>query len=550
MSNIDELANDVIRDFRQREGCRGVWEEYWDQIAELVAPNMRGNFRQGDYITPGERRTDRQMDSRPTIALGRFKAILDSLLTPRNQTWHRLVPTNPDLLKSHRVQLYFDELTRKLFRFRYAPTANFSSQNQQVYEGLGAFGSSSMYVDKLQGANGFRYRAVNVGETYWRQNHQGIVDDIIRVFKLPASALVQNEEWRDELPEKVFKDAAHSPNTEYEILHRVRPRMDHDPEALDERAMPFESVYVLKTAGPKVLSTGGYNSFPYAPTRYDQAPTEVYGRSPAMQSFSAIKSLNVLKRVVLTQGHRAINPVLLVHDDGLMDNVNLRPGSAIGGGISADGRRLVDVLPAGDYAQGLDMMREEEEEINSAFLVELFQILVETPRMTATEVLERTREKGILLAPTVGRQESEYLGPLIQREIDLLAQMGELPEFPPELKEAEGEYDIAYDNPLSRTARAEEAVGFNRMLDVLLPLVGQTGDPSVFDNFNTDEITRQMAHIQAVPPGWMRSPEEVAAMRQQRAEAQRLAQAEQQTPQMLSAIASAKKAGVTEEDLA
>ena len=43
------------------------------------------------------------------------------------------------------------------------------------------------------------------------------------------------------------------------------------------------------------------------------------------------------------------------------------------------------------------------------------------PQMTATEVIERTNEKGILLAPTIGRQQSEYLGPMIERELDRIA---------------------------------------------------------------------------------------------------------------------------------
>ena len=53
--------------------------------------------------------------------------------------------------------------------------------------------------------------------------------------------------------------------------------------------------------------------------------------------------------------------------------------------------------------------------VNDALYIRLFQILVQNPQMTATEVVERTNEKGILLAPTVGRQQSEYLGPLIDR---------------------------------------------------------------------------------------------------------------------------------------
>ena len=78
--------------------------------------------------------------------------------------------------------------------------------------------------------------------------------------------------------------------------------------------------------------------------------------------------------------------------------------------------------------------------------------------MTATEVIERTTEKGILLAPTVGRQQSEYLGPLIERELDLLAQMRLLDPMPPQLRErAPRIYETVYTSPLSRAARAQEA---------------------------------------------------------------------------------------------
>jgi hypothetical protein len=53
--------------------------------------------------------------------------------------------------------------------------------------------------------------------------------------------------------------------------------------------------------------------------------------------------------------------------------------------------------------------------------VTLFQILTETPQMTATEVIERTNEKGILLAPTSAGSSPNISGPMIDRELDLLA---------------------------------------------------------------------------------------------------------------------------------
>ena len=545
----DELGQEVIRDFAARSGSRGVWESYWDEIAELVDPNMRDMFRQGDVRTKGERLTDKQLDSTPTIALTRFAAILDSLLTPRNQTWHRLRASNDELMKNHEVRLYFENLTRELFRQRYAPTANFSINNQLVYRGLGSFGTSSMFIDRLAAGAGLRYKAIHVGQMYPKENHQGTIDDIIRRETFPASALMKIDAWRDKLPKAVTEAAANPLRAaqEFDVYHRVRPRPDVDYEALDETAMPYESVYVLKE-GAVVLETGGYRSFPYAPTRYDQSPNEVYGRSPAMQALPAIKTLMVQKRVMLTEGHRAISPVLLIHDDGSVNPISVRPGSFIPGSVNADGRQLVHTLPTGNHNLNKELMDDEKSAISAAFLVELFQILTDTPRMTATEVLERTREKGMLLAPTIGRQQSEYLGPMITREIEVLTMIGAAPDMPRALIEAKGEFTIMYDSPLSRVARAEEAAGFNRVMEMLIPVLN-AGKTEVLDNYEWDTITRELSDNQAVPASWMASIDQVQAIRAQRQQQQEALLRAQVAPEMLKATAAAKKAGVTAKDI-
>jgi len=104
--------------------------------------------------------------------------------------------------------------------------------------------------------------------------------------------------------------------------------------------------------------------------------------------------------------------------------------------------------------------------------VTLFQILTESPQMTATEVLERAREKGMLLAPTMGRQQSESLGPSIEREIDILDQQGLLPEMPDILKEVGSDYKVEYDSPLSRAQKAEETAGVFRSLELASAYAG------------------------------------------------------------------------------
>jgi len=172
----------------------------------------------------------------------------------------------------------------------------------------------------------------------------------------------------------------------------------------------------------------------------------------------------------------------------------------------------------------------ERSVINDAFLVSLFQILVETPAMTATEVLERAREKGALLSPTMGRQQSESIGPMTEREIDLLNQQGLLPPLPPALVEADGEYEIEYDSPLTRSQRAEEAAGWLRTLEAAIAHANTTQDLSVLDHFNTDVIYPQLAEINAVPPSWMNSEKTVAALRQNRQQQQDVQQAIEAAP--------------------
>ena len=239
-----------------------------------------------------------------------------------------------------------------------------------------------------------------------------------------------------------------------------------------------------------------------------------------MMVLPALKTLNAQKATFLKQGHRAADPVLLTADDGIID-MSLRPGALNKGGVTADGKPLVHVLPTGNIQTNEKMMDREIALINDGFLVSLFQILLDKGgSMTATEVVERTNEKGILLAPTVGRQQSEYLGPMIDRELALMAQMRLLPPMPPILREAQGDYHVAYTSPLSRAQRAQEVAGYARTIETVLTLVNATQDPSLLDPFDFDTSIPDIAEIQAVPESWMANPDKIAAKRQARAQQQ------------------------------
>lgn len=535
----DDIATNVINMAEAAVLVRTNWDTQYEQIARRVMPSYANSFTaNGMSQTEGQPKTEEMVDATAALALPKFAAAMESMLTPRNQTWHRLAPTDKTLKRNRAVMQWFDDANDLLFKYRYAPYANYASQQHENYMALGAFGTASLYVDALapRYGGGVRYRSVPLGQTYFLENHQGIIDTVIRKFPLKARQAVQ---WFGEKCPQEIHDANGKPaamNQDFWFIHLVRPRDEsegYDPERKDAMGRAYSSDYVSIT-GKKLVRQGGYHTFPYPISRYVVAPGETYGRSPAMIALPSIRVLNEEKRTVLKQGHRVVDPVLLAHDDGVLDGFSMKPGDVNYGGVTADGKALVHVLPTGNLTLAKEMMEMERNAINDAFLVTLFQILVETPQMTATEVLERAREKGALLSPTMGRQQSENLGPTIERELDVLAIQGLLPPMPLMLKQARGEYKTEYDSPLSRAQRAEGAQGFIQMVNTVRDIIAVTQDPSPMDNFNMDTAIPALADIAAVPTSWMNDQNTITSIRQARAQQAQQKQMVDAAPAMAS----------------
>ena len=519
---MDSRVADIIREHEQMVSDRGVWEEHWREIAERVLP--RQDWFQASNKTPGEKRTEKVFDATAGLALERFAAAMESMLTPRTMRWHKLKVRNPAISDNKAIQAYLDEVTNILFQVRYNPKANFASQVHENYMSLGAFGTGAIFIDDVIGT-GIRYRSIHLSEVYFCENYAGIIDKVHRKFEMTARQAAQR--WGVErLPEKVRAALEKQPETKFEFIHCVKPNDDMMPGRRDYRGMPYVSYYI-STDGKSIISEGGFRTMPYAVSRYVTAPKEIYGRSPAMTVLPEIKMINEMSKTVIRAAHKIVDPPLLLQEDGVLQAFNARPGALNFGGVNERGEQMVQPLQTGARVDiGMDMMEQRRKVINDAFLITLFQILVESPNMTATEAMLRAQEKGALLAPTMGRQQSEMLGPMIERELDILATAGVLPPMPDELAEMGGDVEIEYVSPLNRAQRAEEGVAILRTLESVTPLAQI--DPSVMMIFNPEMIARELSEINGVPAKVLRSREEIEAMKMeqaQMAEAQQLLQA-------------------------
>ena len=532
---MDDKTQPHVQRLATLRSDRTQWDNQWEEAAARVMPAHRDTFtsRQSSLVTNGEKKTELQFDATTSMAAMRFGSVMESLTTPQASLWHMLKPLDEVLRRNRQVRLFFDELSKTLFSYRYRPVANFVGNSQQVYLSLGVYGNGTLYVDQPEQTKGLRYRNVHLAETYFAENHAGVIDTLYRAYHMTARQIAQ--QWGESAPKEI-RDKASNPqqaDTKSEVLHCVHPRADYEPGRLDSKGKPFASIYIhVETKA--VLSEGGYDTFPYAIARYTQASGEVYGRGPAQWVLPAIKVLNEQKKTVLKQGHRIVDPVLLAYDDGNLGSFSLKAGALNAGGVNKEGRQLIHTLPTGNLAVGDKLMDMEKAIIHDAFLITLFQILVDTPQMTATEVLERAREKGMLLAPTAGRLQAEFLGPLIEREISLLARQGLMPKIPQILLEAEVEYRIEYDSPMSRMQRAERAAGFDRALSRAAEYTKMTGDLEPLDWFDFDAAMPEYLDIQGAPVAWTRTKEGVDAKRAERAKAQQAQQMVDAAPAMAS----------------
>lgn len=501
-----------------------MFEGHWREIEDRVS--YKGKYFQRSELTPGSKSTDRIFDVTAPLAADRFAAACESMISPRTQKWHGLAPADPALREIKAIKDWCEEATGVLFSARYAPEANFASQTHESYWGTGVYGTGCVFVDDVLGKS-LLYRAIHLAELYLGEDAAGRIDTTHRLFR-PTLRQIAQRFGAEAMPAKLRSRLEKNPEDRSEVIHCVKPRTDYDSARRDYRGKPFASYYI-SCDGRAVLEEGGYRTMPYCVGRYSTSPREVYGRGPGMLVLPEIKMLNEMRKSILRAAQKAVDPPLLLPDDALMRAFDLRAGALNYGGVNERGEQLVKPLMSGARLDiGDEMLEQARTTINDAFLVTLFQILVEAPNMTATEAMLRAQEKGQLLAPTMGRLQGEMMGAIIERELDILATAGRLPPMPDELLEAGGLVDIEYVSPLNRLQKAEDGIGILRTLESLAPLANI--DPTVVDVLDPEEAVRIMADVNGMPSKALRSPKRVKAMREGRAEQQQMAQLLQAAP--------------------
>src|SRR6201986_1148097 len=425
---MDDRIECVMRDQAAMEADRGNWNTLWSQVARIVRPET--DYFNRIAVAPGEKRTEYQFDSTAASASERCSAALESEIAPRTQRWHSLSSDDPQYNEDPLWKRWFEQVTDVVFAARYSPFANFSGQFSRSCQSLVDFGTQALFIDEVVGRN-LRYKSIHLSELYIAESFDGLVDKVHRKFELTTRQAVQ-QVGEDALPDGMKSVIEREPERKWQFVHCVKPNDENDPDA---KQKPFVSYYIA-VEGKKIVLAGGYFSMPYAVSRWASSDKEVFGRGPAIKALADMRMLNEQEKTILRAGHRAVDPPLLMQEDDALQAFRVRPNALNYGGVDANGRATVLPLQTGaNLPLGLEMSDKKRQSINDAFYVTLFQVLVQNPQMTATEAMLRAQEKGALLAPMMGSQQSEWLGPLIARELDILSRAGQLPPPPAKISD-------------------------------------------------------------------------------------------------------------------
>lgn len=509
-------AEEIILRYNDAKTIRSRHEPDWKLASAYCMPrhyNAWNTEGPGLHATAGNQAARRiAFDSTGIRSLLKYQAVMERIATPNGIKWASLTVSDSSLKKKYRVRKYFGELNEKLFSKRYNPKSRFIQASSEVYGSMGVYGMGPTFLGQVRKKhkgeeNNFMYRSCSMRDIWVLIDSDGNVDTVFRRFWLNPRQFQQtfkNEALPNSLKAKVA--GATPSDLDYaEFIHVVHPRDDYDEQAIDSRRHIWCSSYLCVPDKIYIGDEAGFRSNPYQTPRCFAESNDPYAFAPASQALASMGTASQIKKSMLKQGQRAGEPTYLAHDDGVMNGqVDLRPNAVNYGGLDSQGRKLIQELGGGNGFQISDKILEmEREDIEDSFFAYIFKILMETPEMTATQVMDRVRRESALLSPTMGLLQSEYLGPTIEREIDLLVEWGEAPEMPPELIEANGQYETVYTSPMAKGMYAEEVSGYMQALEMATNLAAQTQDPSHLDHFNLNVAIPEIADRLSAPPRWM-----------------------------------------------
>jgi hypothetical protein len=498
---------------------RGTLDTHVQEIFDFMLPRKATVTTQQ---TPGAKRSVFVLDNTGMYCLELLAGQLHGLLTSPNGMWFELTTGVQAIDQRDDVRFWLQKTSRDIHNV--LNNSNFQTEVHELYIDEVSAGTACMYSEE-DDRDVVRFSTKFFGEYYVDEDAQGRVNQIYRVWKWKAAQLVE-EFGIDNVSKKVQKSYEKGDDHKFEVIHACYPKSLVNPK--DKAGFEHVSQYLLAEEEFELRSEG-YREFPYVVPRWSKGTGEKYGRSPAMVALPEVKTLNKMAETMLIGAQKVIDPPLQMPDDGFVLPIITTPG-----GINyyrpGGNDKIEPIFNDTRIDFGYEAMKEKRTRIREAFFVDQL-MLQQGPQMTATEVLQRTEEKMRLLGPMLGRQQSEFLRPLIDRVFNIMMRRGIIKkdEIPQVLRGRK--IDVKYSSMIAKSQRLQDGQNIMRTLQAATPFINL--DASVADNINGDAALRVLGEVYGLPQQILRNEDDVKHIREQRAQAQQKMIEEQQQAQQI-----------------
>lgn len=522
------------------EACssdHGAFQSQWNELRRFVRTDTSVP---GNKLQNGERTGLDIFDATAPQSNETFASGLAAYLVPSTDRWFQLSFANtPESQIDQSARRWFDETADLMYHHLSLPSSNFNPTMHEVFLDIGAFGTGVFFQDQHSSGIGACFKAFPLDSVRIREDFYGRVDTVFRKTEYTVRQVMQA--WPDATRNERF--AKKKENDKVCVWHAVFPNTDRDVRDLGWKSKMFVSAWWVDET-EQILSIGGYETLPYHCARWAKGPGEIYGRSPGMSVLADIKMVNAMSKEIIFSAELANRPPIMVDDESLlMPLTSLVPGSLL---YTQPGSERPTPLVSGSQPQlTIELLQQRQQSIKDGFYEDLFFRNKKKERQTILEIQDDRAEITRQLTPMFGRIEMEALSPLLSRLYNILSDQGviPLPPFDPGDKQME----IQYVNPATKAQVLGRSAATNQFISQLATLAQI--DPTVLDVLDIQESAIEMANGLDVPVRLIRSKEQVAAIRNERAQAQQ-AQAQAEQGQVLSqTVLNTAKARATDPAL-
>lgn len=512
---------------------RYSWWTHWRELADYFLPRRYKWLITPNQMSRGSPINQHILDSTACTYARNLASGLVSGKSSPTSLWIKLKVGYIDSSGTNPISLWLAEVERILYLI--FAESNFYNSIATFYYDLVIFGTAAIliYEDFDNVIN-----CINpaLGEYYVDIDGKYRPTTFFRDYTMTVGAIV-SEFGYDACSENVqaaydIKDGT-GRSREIIVAHGVEPNTDGRAaefgfsKNFDYREFYWEWGGSTSPQGgaitqSKLLRRRGFYEQAAIVGRWDLVSNDPYGRSPGMDALPDQKQVQLEQRRKAQAIDKMVNPPLVADVQLKNQPANLTPGGiTFVSGYAASGKPgFASVYDTKFPVQEITVdLAETKARLSQIFFNDVLRVASQyetRSNVTAVEWDLRKAESLVMLGPALERIDNEVLRPIIDRVFGIAWRAGILPPPPPEIQGQMMNVDFV--SMLAQAQQAARAGSIERVLSLAGNLVGVV--PEAMDKINVDRSLDKYSTLLNNDPTIMNTDEQVAAIRQARAQQQ------------------------------